>query len=49
MKTSEILVKTEELVKNIDKVNECELNRILGYMDGLISARELRREPEKAS
>lgn len=41
MKTSEILVKTEELNKNLSKINEYELNRIIGYIEGLISARQL--------
>lgn len=44
MKVSEILLKTEELNKNLSKLTECELNRIAGYVEGLITAKELKEQ-----
>ncbi len=46
MKSSEILAKVEELQKNLSKLSPYELNRIAGYVEGLITAKELRREKE---
>ena len=48
MKVSEVLIKVEELNANLSKLTQCELNRIAGYVEGLISAKQL-REAERVS
>lgn len=44
LKTTEILLKAEELQVNLSKLTEYELNRIAGYVEGLISAKDLKKE-----
>lgn len=46
MTVKEKLVKAEEVAVNLEKLTPYELNRIAGYIEGLISAKQL-AEPQQ--
>ena len=44
LKITEILAKAEELQANLTKLNDSELNRIMGYMEGMLAFKESTEE-----